>query len=430
MGRVEAGTASIARSELDFDPLESACRQDPYPAYARLRQDAPVYYASRSRLWCVSRYDDVGFVLKNPDLFSSGAMQEVLMDAQTSVLTPRFLWFMTRFLWRTRINPFAVQRSGNLVTMDPPRHDRIRAIVNRGFTPRRIAAWEGRAREIVASCMRAIEVRDDFDLVDDLAIPLPVTIIAEMLGVEPERQADFKRWSDSAIAIASSASAKADPFAEGRLEHFTELFGYLRDTARARRSSPCDDLISVLVDPAQEDALEEIDVVQFVVLLLVAGNETTTNLIGNAVNALYDHPRVLEQVAADPSLVPGLIDETLRWDPPVQLVFRKATREVEVAGVPLPKGSLVAAILGSANRDPDRFEDPDRFDVTRDARGHLGFGLGVHYCLGSSLARLEARAALEALVPELPRYKPAGPRNELIDSFLIRGRHHLLLARR
>ncbi len=412
---------------LDYEPFSSAFRDDPYPAYAALREHAPVHRSPESGSWCISRYEDVSFVLKNPDLFSSSAMQDVLMDGDLGGLTPRYLWFIVKFLWQTRIHPFEIQRAGNLVSMDPPRHDAMRNIVNRGFTPRRIAAWEGRAREIVSQQMRLIEARGAFDLVEDLAIPLPVTIIAEMLGVEPDRKSDFKRWSDAIVALASG-SAKENPFESGVLDSFAELFGYLKGMVRARRRAPQDDLISVLVDPAQQDVLRELDVVLFVVLLLVAGNETTTNLIGNAVNALLDHPESLARVAADPTLVPGLIDETLRYDAPIQLIFRTATRDVEIAGTTIPKGGMVTGILGSANRDESRFARADVFDIDRDARGHLGFGLGVHYCLGSSLARLEARVALEALVPELPRLKSVGPRNELIDSFLIRGRRHLHLA--
>jgi cytochrome P450 len=169
-------------------------------------------------------------------------------------------------------------------------------------------------------------------------------------------------------------------------------------------------------------------VVQFVVLLLAAGNETTTNLIGNAVTALLDHPDQLARVAADPSLVPAAIEETLRYDAPVQIVFRVATQDVELAGTRIQRGAYVAPLLGSANRDERRFPDPDRFDVARDAQGHLGFGFGKHFCLGASLARLEARVALEALAPELPRLERERPR-ELVDSFLVRGPRRLALRR-
>ena len=412
---------------VEYEPLSSATRQDPYPLFAELRANDPVHFAPGSGTYCISRYADAVFVLKHPELFSSRAMQDVLMHVDVPVLTPRYVFFLLQFLWKTKVNPFALQKIGNLVTLDPPRHDAMRSIANRGFSPRRIAAWEPRAREVVAQQLRRLDETGRFDAVEDLAIPLPVTIISEMLGIEDERKADFKRWSDGIVAIASGA-AKQNPFESGVLDVFAALYCYMKQAVRERRKNPQDDLISVLVDPAQKDSLSELEAVQFVVLLLVAGNETTTNLIGNAVNALLDHPEALERVAADPARVPGLIEETLRYDSPIQQVFRTATVDTEIGGVRIPKDAVVAVVLGSANRDSDRFDRADEFDIDRDARGHLAFGLGVHFCLGSSLARLEARVALEALTPELPRLKSVGSRDEFIDSFLVRGRRHLQLA--
>jgi cytochrome P450 len=325
------------------------------------------------------------------------------------------------------VRPLAFIQARNLIASDGDVHTGMRAIVNRGFSPRRIAAWEPRVRELVDLCLANLEGDAGFDLVRDLAIPLPVTVIAEMLGVEPERQADFKRWSDTVIHY-STGSGRANRFADEFVDSMTGLMRYLRRVTRARRARPADDLISTLVSSQEgEVGLSDYEVVLFVTLLLVAGNETTTNLIGNAVNALLDHPEQLARVAADPSLVPSLIEETLRYDAPIQLVFRTATRATEIAGTPIPEGAWVAPILGSANRDERRFEDPDRFDVARNPQGHLGFGFGKHFCLGASLARLEARAALEALTPRLVGLgKSAEP--ERIDSFLVRGPSRLELA--
>jgi cytochrome P450 len=250
-----------------------------------------------------------------------------------------------------------------------------------------------------------------------------------MLGIPAERHADFKRWSDNVIHLATGGG-KENPFEPGVLESFEELFAYLRQQVRARRRQPADDLISALVDPSQESVLDELDMIQFVVLLLVAGNETTTNLIGNAVHALLDREEALERVAADTALVPALLEETLRFESPIQVVFRTATQDVELAGILIPKGAVVVPLLASANRDERRFPDPDLFDLDRDTRGHVGFGFGVHFCLGASLARLEAGAALEALAPELPRMKRTGAASPLIDSFLVRGRRSIALALR
>jgi cytochrome P450 len=250
-----------------------------------------------------------------------------------------------------------------------------------------------------------------------------------MIGVERERLADFKRWSDLIVEVAAGPG-REHRFEPRYRETFIELIVYLRDVARRRRREPADDLVSAIAGGQQGDAgLTDREVIQFVMLLLVAGNETTTNWIGNAVNALLDHPRELERLAAEPELVPAALEETLRYDGPIQMLFRNATRDVELRGVRIPKGAYVAPFLGSANRDERRFPDPDRLDLERDTRGHVGFGFGKHFCLGASLARLEARVALEALAPELPKLARASDRIPRVDSFLVRGPRRLPLRR-
>jgi cytochrome P450 len=415
----------------DYDPCHPSWRDDPYPHYRELRDSAPVYWSAGTGAWCVSRYDDVMYVLRNPELFSSRAMFTFLMN-QGYEGRPPLSWpmlrFLVRFVWHTRLNPFEFATARNLIAEDGDGHAAMRHVVNRGFTPRRVAAWEERARELVTESMAKLHTGVSFDLVEGLAIPLPVSIIAEMLGVEPSRQKDFKRWSDTIIAVATG-SRRGDPFHPCMVDTIIELATYVRSVAEERREHPADDLVSLIVaEQDGEQALTIREVIQFVMLLLVAGNETTTNLIGNAVTALLDHPDQLALVAEDPSLVPGAIEETLRYDAPIQLVFRTATRDLELAGTKIPKGAYVAPLLGSANRDERRFPDPDRFDVRRNPQGHLGFGFGKHFCLGASLARLEARLAIEALAPELPRLeRPGGSPRELVDSFLVRGPRRLEL---
>jgi cytochrome P450 len=380
----------------------------------------------------VSRYEDVLFVLKHPELFSSRAMFTVLMNGGREE-PPKLGWAGIRFLLRyalaVHLNPLGFVRARQLIALDPPAHGPLRNIVNRGFTPRQVVAWEPRVREIVSQQMARVRASDDVDIVRDLAIPVPVTVIAEMLGVEPERSEDFKRWSNGVIA-AVTGERRGDPFHPENVKTIVPLHAYLARVIRQRRQRPADDLISAIVhEPPGGTRLSDLELVNFVQLLLVAGNETTTNLIGNAVNALLDHPDQLERVNADPSLVPGLVEETLRFDSPIQLLFRTATRDVEIAGTRIPEGAFVAPILGSANRDGARFPDSDRFDVGRQPRGHLAFGFGQHFCLGASLARLEATATLEALVPELPRLERRTHDRELLDSFLVRGPSRLELAR-
>jgi cytochrome P450 len=407
-----------------YEPLSPDFREDPYPVYRRLRDEAPVHFAPEARMFCVSRHADVGFVLKRADLFSSAAMTTVLGGADLASMGLRVLLGLLRFVIRTRINPLAVRKRNSLIGLDGSRHETLRGIVNRGFTPSRIAAWEPRAREIVDAQLHLLGRGATFDVIEDLAVPLPMTMIAEMLGIDAARRADFKRGSNALIAMMSGAGSRR-PVDPAPLKDVAELYLFLRETVRERRRHPGDDLVSVLVDPSRDGVLDEIDMIQFVVLLLVAGNETTTNLIGNAAAALLEHPEALERVAREPERVPALVEEALRYDPPIQLAFRTVTQDTELAGTRLPRGAVVAALLGSANRDERAFAEPDRFDITRDTRGHLAFGFGPHFCLGSALARLEARVALEALVPELVHCKRVGQRNARIDSFLVRGRAHL-----
>lgn len=391
---------------------------NPYPVYRELRETAPVYRAPESGTYCVSRYEDVAFALRNAQLFSSSGMDKMLFNRDNQKMTVLDAIAIGRFILRARANPLR-RRPRSLVTEDPPRHDAMRAVVNRGFTPGRISSLEPRMREIVEGCMAKLVRGEAFDVVSDLAIPLPVTVIAEMLGVEPERQADFKRWSDAVISGASGGTK--DGGLRVLLEPMGELRGYMRKIVRARRKNPAGDLISVLVDPKHVDTLDEDEVFGFIALLLVAGNETTTNLIGNSTLALLAHSEQLAKVQSDLSLVPSMLEETLRWDAPVQLLFRETTQDAELPNGRIPAGSPVALLLGSANRDPDAYDDPDRYDVTRNPRAHLGFGLGVHFCLGASLARLEAKVAMEALVPALPHAGATRTPPEMVDSFLVRG---------
>jgi cytochrome P450 len=412
-----------------YEPFRPEFNADPYPHYRELRAHAPVHFAPEAAVWCVSRYEDVQAVLRADDVFSSRAMFTMIMNNGIEGAPP-LSWPAVRFLAtlfvRTRMNPLTFTNARNLIAEDGERHTSMRAIVNRGFTPRRIAAWEKRVREVTDECLARIARRDRFDLVEELSIPLPVTIISEMLGIEPERRTDFKRWSDAIITNATG-SGRATPFSREFGSALVEMIRYVSGVARERRRSPADDVISTIVAEQEGDqGLTDREVFQFVLLLLVAGNETTTNLIGNTVHALLRHPEACERVAGDPTLVPAAIEETLRWDAPVQLVFRKLSQEVDVAGVRIPKDAIACALLGSANRDERRFADPDRFDLGRDTQGILSFGFGKHFCLGASLARLEARVALEALAPRLPKLRLTG-RPELCDSFLVRGPKRLEL---
>ena len=321
----------------NFEPFAKEIRSDPYPHYRELREDAPLYWAEEAKMWVVSRYDDVRHVLKHPERFSSDAMESLLTGRPSTPRDPG----------NTRL----------LILLDPPRHGKLRDLVNRGFTPRRIERLEARLREIVEEAMVEVRVGRGFDLVSQISIPVPVTLIAELLGVERSRQGDFKRWSDAIIAGSTGSERDAGSsavFAEG----MDNLKAYMALLISERRREPREDLVSTLIecgaggsiaDQAVSAALSEDEIVMFAVLLLVAGNETTTNLIGNAVRALLCHPDQLERVRRDRSLIPNVIEETLRYDAPVQFLFRRAREPVEIAGVSLPENAPLLLLVGSEN---------------------------------------------------------------------------------
>jgi cytochrome P450 len=326
-------------------------------------------------------------ILHRPDLFSSAAMAAAVQRPNDFAPADA----SGRTMDRTAVS---------LIGSDPPEHTRLRNIVSRGFTPRRITALEPRIREIALGLVERFAARGACDLVTDYAVPLPVMVIAELLGVDPERHADFKRGSDAMIRAAFDPLTEDEAAEVG--ERLREISDYLDEVTAARQRCPADDLISTLVEVETRDgALSADEVKIFVYTLLAAGNVTTTNLIGNAMLALLVHPAELERVRRDPALVPALVEEALRYDAPVQLLLRTATEDTEIAGVPIPKGALVAPLFASANRDESVFPDPDRFDVTRNPRDHLAFGHGIHFCLGAPLARLEARIAFEVLLARL-----------------------------
>ena len=414
---------------IPFDPFSDAQRDDPYPAYVRLRRESPVLRIE-SGAYAVSRYADVAHVLRHPELFSSSAMQTMMASGFSAGLAggipPAEAARVAELLAKL---PVSVLRQGGapfLIASDPPRHGPLRSLVNRGFTPRRIAALEPRVRAIAREKLAALDAARDFDIVSDFFVPLPVTVIAELLGVEPERSVDFKRWSDRIVAGVTGGVAAVGPVAV--LEALTELSEYLAGVIELRRRDPRDDLVSTLIRAEEgETALASADVVMFVLLLLVAGNETTTNLLGNTLLALLAHPEELGRVRSDRRRIPALVEEGLRYDGPVQLLFRTTTRDVELAGARIPAGATVIPLLGSANRDDTQFPAAERFDVSRSTQGHLAFGLGIHFCLGASLARLEARVALEELLPRFERFERTEPRVEYLDSYLVRGPKRLPL---
>ncbi len=394
-------------SQIAFDPFDPTTRENPYPVYARLREEEPVHRVEALGLAVVSRYDDVLAILKDPRSFSSTAMRDLFSQSAKSVMDDAEL------------------EGETLIGTDPPVHTRLRKIVNRAFTPSRIAALEPRIREITADLVAGFEQRGECELLSDLAIPLPVIIIAEILGVDPARREEFKRWSED-LLLAGTGRPTPEQAERIRISD-DELGVWVDEVVEARRAEPRGDLISALVAAeSSEEVMTSEEIGNLITILLIAGNETTTNLLANAVLALLGHPDQLAAVAREPRLIPGAVEEILRYDSPVQLTLRRASRDVELPGGKIHENETVAVLLASANRDERQFADADRLDVRRDTRSHVAFGFGTHFCVGAGLARLEARVALEALL-RLRGWTRDEERPEYGTSLIVRGLERLRL---
>ena len=344
---------------------------NPFPWYRLMRETQPVYFNPQYHYWQVFRYEDVQRVLSDYTSFSS-----VFGGGEQG----------------------ADPLSSSLISMDPPRHRQLRNLVTQAFTPRSVARLSERITSIVNQLLDqvaatgatgATEATGHMDIIDDLAYPLPVIVIAEMLGIPQEDRPRFKVWSDAVVG--ASYPEEGNPQAE--------MSAYFLNMIAQRSRERKDDLISALLDAQIEGQhLNQLELLGFCVLLLVAGNETTTNLIGNALLCFDEHPEVMEQLRAEPELLPGAIEEVLRYRSPVQFMYRRAAANVTIRDQEIQPGQMVLAWIGSANRDEAQFPNPDHFDIRRTPNRHIAFGHGIHFCLGAPLARLEARIALTALL--------------------------------
>ena len=395
-----------------FDPRT---RRDPYPLYAELREKAPLYWSKQLGAYIVSRYEDVAYALKNAALFSSEGVKISGRDRA-----------LLQFNSPTSVS--------NLLTSDPPLHTRMRGLVSRAFFPKHINALEPRVRELSRGFIDEMVAHPEFDFVTGLSSPLPVTIIAEMLGIESSRRRDFKRWSDGIIDSASERM-RTGHVSEENQRNSRDMLEFMTAVAEQRRLEPRGDLVSLLVQETEGvPPLTPAEVNSFAALLLLAGNETTTNLMGNALVSLIRHPEQYAWLRANPTLeaCTAVCEETLRYDSPVLSVSRRVTREVELGGGKVPADSTVVLMLASANHDPRKFPNPERYDLQRDTQGLLSFGHGIHFCLGAPLSRLEVPVALEELMQRAPSlgFSPRQP--EEIDhgpAIVLRGPRQLWLQR-
>jgi cytochrome P450 len=317
----------------------------------------------------------------------------------------------------------------NMLGSDPPQHSRLRRLVSRDFTPRRIRELEPRIREIAKELLDKVETRGTFDVMADLANVLPVTVIAEMLGVPPELNATFKRWSDRIIGDGNNTPG--NPPAPEVVRVVDELGDYFTAEIEKRRANPGPDLVSALVAAHDEgDVMSAADLLSFITLLLVAGNETTTNLIGNGMLALGRNPDQLDALKRNPAMLPRAIEEMLRYDGPVQSTVRFTKEPVQLGGAEIPSGAFALMIVAAADRDPAQFKEPEKFDITRDPNDHVAFGEGIHFCIGAPLARMEARIAFEAMLERFPRLRLKDPAMKPVykGSYFLRGLESLPLA--
>ena len=392
------------RSGVLYNPLAARFIRDPYPTYARLRSRSP---AHRSRLLnaCVfTRYADVEAILRDFRRFSNVPTS---VERRRSYTPPRADWTM--------------------LFLDPPEHTRLRALVNQAFTPRAVEALEPHIRSIMEQLLDDIDDPSAFDLIAAVANPLPVIVIAEMLGVPPEDRAQFKFWSDERARILEPITSTDER--RRAVAAVESLDAYFMPIISARRLDPRDDIISALAQAEEEgDQLTEREMLLMLRLLMVAGNETTTNLIGNGMLALLRNPDQLQLLEDDPSRIPAAVEELLRFDAPVQFDLRGVLEDCEVNGARLRRGEAALLSIGAANRDPEVFEDPERLDVQRSKGSNISFGRGIHHCLGAPLARLEGRVALEVLLERFSSMRLLTDRPAFRRAIVLRGLESLPVA--
>lgn len=405
-------------------------RANPYPFYEQLREQDPIHWDDELGFWTLTRYDDIA-ALYTDERFSraEGLLRnfERLPDLQQQVALPVYHSF-----------------SKTVFYSDPPYHTHLRGLMNHAFTPRYVERLRPYIRQTVDQLLDS--QHNEMDVIHDLAYPLPVMVIAELIGLPVSDRANFKKWSDDLFAILGTVKNKPQQLLERAAQSLSEMTEYIKYLADQRRENMGDDLLSILLSVSDGDscpyphhaatplsqgqltresptasALTEEELVANVNILLSTGHETTTHLIGNGILALLKHPDQLQLLKERPALIASAVDEILRYDNPVQITYRSALEDAELNGKLIRKGDLVNTVIGSANRDPERFMEPHRFDITRDEGRHLSFGLGIHYCIGAPLVKLEAEIAFETLLRRFPDLALATEKLEWQEHPIFRG---------
>jgi cytochrome P450 len=419
---------SADRSVLEFEPFHPGPRELLPEVYSELRERFPVY-RSESNIWVVSRFDDVKAVQSNPTVFSSRPNPYEGDSAPADAdLKPEVIERLMALAAGIPVDMNEMASAKTIAAADPPQHTRMRRIVSRGFTPPRIKEMAAAINEIVQRCLAGIGDVPTFDVVERLAVPLPVEMICHILGIDRSEYGRAKSWSDNFAAAAGDNFNSPAERNEMMLTTIKEFSTYFVPLIEARRVEPRNDLVSAMVAAIDNESLSTVETLMVAITIMVAGNETSTNLIGNTVVELLTNPDQLKLLLDDPGLLPNAVDEANRLTAPIQFAFREATEETEIAGTTIPKGAIVALHMAAANRDPRRFDNPDRFLIARPAAKNLSFGHGIHFCLGAHLAGQEVRTAIGGLLPYLDHLELSGVPLQRNPTALLNGWQRVELA--